>query len=81
MPIYIYESIDGECKICGGSFEHFQSIQSEPLKKCPTCEKHVRKCIAAANVPKVNKPLSVIDAKKSGFSVLKRRDKGIYEKL
>jgi hypothetical protein len=31
--------------------------------------------------PKISAPLSVTDAKKSGFTVLERRDDGVYEKL
>jgi hypothetical protein len=29
----------------------------------------------------VTKPLSVSDAKKAGFTILERRDQGVYEKL
>jgi len=32
MPTYEYL-----CENCGYEFEHFQSISSEPLKKCPKC--------------------------------------------
>lgn len=38
MPTYDYE-----CKGCGHKFEHFQSITSEPLKKCPECNKNTLK--------------------------------------
>jgi hypothetical protein len=31
--------------------------------------------------PKVSGPLSVTDAKKAGFTVLEKRDEGVYEKL
>ncbi len=34
MPTYDYE-----CEACGHSFEHFQSITSELLTKCPACGK------------------------------------------
>lgn len=34
MPVYEYE-----CEI-HSVFEHTQSINSEPLKKCPYCEEH-----------------------------------------
>jgi putative FmdB family regulatory protein len=34
MPTYDYI-----CKDCNNSFEHFQSITSSPLKKCPKCGK------------------------------------------
>jgi putative FmdB family regulatory protein len=32
MPTYNYK-----CEACKYKFEHFQSIKSEPLKKCPNC--------------------------------------------
>lgn len=35
MPTYDYE-----CNACGHKFEHFQSMTSEPLKKCPECNKN-----------------------------------------
>jgi len=34
MPTYDYK-----CKSCQHIFEHFQSMSSDPLKKCPECEK------------------------------------------
>lgn len=38
MPTYDYE-----CKSCHHTFEAFQSIKDEPLKKCPKCGKAVRR--------------------------------------
>ena len=32
MPTYGYA-----CENCGHEFDEFQSITSEPLKKCPAC--------------------------------------------
>ena len=34
MPTYDYE-----CDACGHSFDAFQSMSDEPLKKCPKCGK------------------------------------------
>ena len=34
MPTYDYE-----CKKCGHTWEAFQSIKADPLKKCPECKK------------------------------------------
>lgn len=41
------------------------------------------KKLVAKNVgqPKVSAPLSVTDAKRAGFTVLEKRDEGVYEKL
>jgi putative FmdB family regulatory protein len=81
MPIYEYEVADGDCKVCGGRFELRRPADREPLTHCPLCRKAVRKAISLPNTPKIMKPLSVSDAKKAGFTVLQRRDKGVYEKL
>jgi hypothetical protein len=45
------------------------------------CKHPVRKVISRINTPTITKPLSVSDAKKAGFTVLERRDQGVYEKL
>jgi hypothetical protein len=36
--------------------------------------------ISAFNTPSLMKPLSITDAKKAGFTVLKRVNKGEYER-
>lgn len=80
MPIYEYELCEGDCKVCGGRFSLNRPMDREPLEKCPLCKKAVRKVISSFNTPTVSKPLSVSDAKKAGFTVLKRVGKGEYEK-
>jgi len=35
MPTYDYR-----CKKCGHTWELFQSIKAEPIKKCPECNKN-----------------------------------------
>lgn len=42
MPTYEYE-----CTHCGYSFETFQKITDEPLKKCPKCDRKVRRLIGS----------------------------------
>jgi putative FmdB family regulatory protein len=80
MPIYEYELCDGECKACGGRFTLRRPLSAPPLVKCPACRKPVRKVISSFNTPKLMKPVSVSDAKKAGFTVLKRTGKGEYER-
>lgn len=80
MPIYEYEVEGGGCDTCGGRFELRRPADREPLLKCPLCQRPVRKLIGQVNTPKILKPLSVSDAKKAGFTVLERRDSGVYEK-
>ena len=41
MPTYEYK-----CQKCGHSFEAFQAITEDPLKKCPVCEGTVKRLIS-----------------------------------
>ena len=83
MPIYEYIAIDPEegCRTCARGFELRRPVSRPPLEKCPLCRNPVKKLITRVNTPKITKPLSVSDAKSAGFTVLERRDKGVYEKL
>ena len=80
MPLYEYEICDGECVVCGGKFTLRRPISAPELTKCPLCKRPVRKLISSFNSPVKLKPLSVTDAKKAGFTVLKRTGKGEYER-
>jgi putative FmdB family regulatory protein len=80
MPIYEYEVEGGKCDLCGGRFELRRPADREPLTDCPLCRKPVHKVISLSSTPKVSRQPSISDAKKAGFTVLKRRDKGVYEK-
>lgn len=86
MPIYEYISEHPEdparsCRMCRRGFELMRPLNREPLTKCMYCKNPVRKKIGAVNVPKITAPLSVSDAKKAGFTVMEKRDLGVYEKL
>lgn len=81
MPIYEYEVVEGPCKVCGGHFELRRPADRPELTACPLCKKAVRRLLSRISTPKAGKPLSVSDAKAAGFTVLERRDKGVYEKL
>ena len=80
MPLHENELCEGECKACGGKFSLRRPISAAPLTQCPACKKPVRKIISTFNSPVKLKPPSVSDAKKAGFTVLKRVSKGEYEK-
>jgi putative FmdB family regulatory protein len=41
MPTYEYE-----CKKCNHRFEVFQSMNDEPVRKCPECGKQVRRLVS-----------------------------------
>lgn len=83
MPIYEYIACEPEkgCHSCSEGFELRRPIDRAPLEECPLCKTPVEKVISSVNTPKISKPMSVSDAKSAGFTVLKRRDKGAYEKL
>ncbi len=38
MPTYEYE-----CRVCAHTFESFQKITADPIKRCPKCGKSVRR--------------------------------------
>jgi putative FmdB family regulatory protein len=80
MPIYEYELCDGECAACGGQFTLCRPLSAAPLTHCPACRKPVRKIISTFNSPMKLKPVSISDAKKAGFTVLKKLGKGEYER-
>ena len=86
MPIYEYVSETSEdpghsCRICALGFEVRRPADRPPLLRCPLCKNPVRKVISRVNTPRIAKPLSVSDAKRAGFTVLEKRDQGVYEKL
>lgn len=80
MPIYEYQAIEGGCAICKNRFELRRPLDRPELTKCPICRNPVRKVISSVNTPTITKPLSVTDAKKAGFTVYEKRDKGVYER-
>jgi putative FmdB family regulatory protein len=81
MPLYEYELCEGACAICGGRFTLRRPASAPALEKCPLCKKPVRRVISGFNTPKLTKPLSVSEARSAGFTVLKRVNKGEYERL
>ncbi len=86
MPLYEYlsenpDDPDSSCRICSRGFELRRSIDREPLECCPLCKHPIRKVISRINTPKITKPFSPVDAKKAGFTVMEKRDEGVYEKL
>jgi len=82
MPIYEYIAEGDEgCRVCKKGFDLRRPIDREPLVQCPLCRAPVRKVITRVNSPRIAKPFSLTDAKSAGFTVLERRDKGVYERL
>jgi putative FmdB family regulatory protein len=82
MPIYEYiaDPPESGCRSCSKGFELRRPLDRPPLTKCPLCGAAVRKVIGKVSTPRVSKGPSISEAKSAGFTVLKRRDKGVYEK-
>ena len=85
MPIYEYRSVEPEnpeasCRICSRGFELRRPIDRAPLENCLMCKNPVKKVISRVNTPKITKPFSTLDAKKAGFTVLEKKDEGVYER-
>ncbi|MBT8036736.1 MAG: zinc ribbon domain-containing protein [Verrucomicrobiae bacterium] len=85
MPLYEYISEHADdpemsCRVCARGFELRRPVDREALTLCPLCRHPVKKLISRVNTPKIAKPLSISDAKKAGFTVLEKRDEGVYEK-
>ena len=86
MPLYEYISENPDdtslsCPMCRRGYELMRPLSREPHTRCMYCKNPVRKKIGTVNVPKITAPLSVTDARKAGFTVLQKRDQGVYEKL
>ena len=62
MPTYEYK-----CSACGHSFERFQSITADPVKRCPECGK--------AKVKRLIGTGAGLIFKGSGFYITDYRDK------
>jgi putative FmdB family regulatory protein len=77
VPLYEYQLCEGNCVVCGGKFTLRRPVSAAPLTQCPACKKPVRKVLSTFNAPRT---VSVSDAKKAGFTVLKRVNKGEYER-
>jgi putative FmdB family regulatory protein len=77
MPIYEYEHLDLSCSQ-GIIFEIRQSLQDQPLTRCPYCREKVRKIISCANI---NTPKTNAELKDLGFTKLVKRDDGVYENV
>lgn len=80
MPLYEYELVDGSCVVCGGRFTLRRPLAAQELTQCPACKKPVRKLVSGFNTPRITRPVSISDAKKAGFTVLKKVGKGEYER-
>ena len=85
MPLYEYiteaeEGSDNCCRRCKDGFELRRPVDRPALEVCPLCKHPVKKIISRVNTPKILKPLSISDAKKAGFTVLEKKEEGVFER-
>jgi putative FmdB family regulatory protein len=67
MPTYDYK-----CDACGHAFEHFQTMTSDPIRKCPSCGKMKVKRLIGTGAGLIFKG--------SGFYITDYRDQGYKDK-
>ncbi len=67
MPTYEYR-----CDACGHAFEHFQSMSSDPIRKCPKCKKNKVKRLIGTGAGLIFKG--------SGFYITDYRDQAYADK-
>lgn len=81
MPLVFYRPNNPPCRLCGEGFERWEKNSNDRLEQCEKCGQGVTRLLpTAVNTPKASKPVSVSDAKASGFTVLKKISSGEYEK-
>ncbi|MCC6573199.1 MAG: zinc ribbon domain-containing protein [Planctomycetes bacterium] len=78
MPIYEYRHTGKRGDSCKEVFDILQKMSDDTLTKCPTCGKPVTKLLSrfGGGVDK----LAPSRLKELGFTTLRRRDKGVFEK-
>ncbi|MDZ4815763.1 MAG: zinc ribbon domain-containing protein [Verrucomicrobiota bacterium] len=81
MPIYEYQCLEKGCEYCTPRFEVMQRMSDSHLTACPKCGEPVHRLISTIGIGTTRDSGSYSDAKKAGFTVLKKRDKGVYERL
>lgn len=79
MPIYIYKTTDQGCAYCRESFEQIQSMKDDPLSVCPRCGQAVKRIPTRVNGGVGT--LSNSNLRDHGFTKLKNRGDGTFEKL
>ena len=77
MPTYEYE-----CTKCKYTFEEFQKITDEPLKKCPKCRSELRRIITGGvGLIFKGNGFYVTDYKKSNLPMIRDKKKKDLQKV
>jgi len=81
MPIYRYRAKDtSQCEVCTEGFDVHQRLDDKVVAKCPECGAAVEKMFVPFSCGASKGKLDD-QAKNAGFQKLKRKDKGVYERL
>ena len=78
MPIYEYVAVGQGCRYCKDGFEKIQTMSEDPLKTCPKCHGEIKK--RPSRFSGGVDTLSDGNLRDKGFTKLKRRGDGTYEK-
>lgn len=81
MPIYEYRSKDPStgCEKCRDTLQVLQSLKDPALQNCPSCGAALERIFSSFSVS--SSILAPSNLKSHGFTTLKRRDKGVYERI
>lgn len=72
MPTYEYE-----CTKCDHTFEIFQSMKDDPLKRCPECKSKIRRLLGTgAGIIFKGSGFYETDYRGSSYATDKKADKG-----
>jgi len=77
MPLYVYEHVEQKGADCPDRFELVHAL-SEEMVKCPQCGGAVKKVVARTSYKR--NVLASSNLREKGFTRLRRRDKGVYER-
>ena len=84
MPTYVYEALEIEkgCAKCSGSFEIFQPMKEDSLKKCPDCGQPIQRVIQPVGIASGLRKniLSDKNLKEKGFTKLVNEGNGKFRK-
>jgi putative FmdB family regulatory protein len=64
MPIYRYRAIGNSCDYCREGFEIRQSINAEPLTKCPKCYVPIKKLVSRFHACVIETPEEAISVER-----------------
>ena len=78
MPIYHYKATGPGCDYCRDGFDLMQAMKDKALARCPKCKRAVKKVPAPCSG--FTPMLSDSNLRDKGFTKLKRRSDGTYEK-